>query len=105
LLAATGGADPVVSRDEEIEQVLDVLAKRHGNNPCLIGASGVGKTSVARGVAQALLATEGEGRLVIEIPISELVAGTGVRGALAGRLAALKKEVKSAGSRVILFFD
>lgn len=105
LSAALGQADPVVGRDEEVEQALDVLAKRHGNNPCLIGAAGVGKTSVARGIAQALLATLGDERLVFEIPISELVAGTGVRGALAGRLAALKKEVKAAGPRVILFFD
>jgi ATP-dependent Clp protease ATP-binding subunit ClpC len=101
---ASGDEDPVVGREEEIEQVLDVLAKRQGNNPCLIGAAGVGKTSVVRGVARALAQTPGEDRLIIEIPIAELLAGTGVRGALAGRLAALKKEVQAAG-RVILFFD
>jgi len=103
-LFASGDEDPVVGRDEEIEQVLDVLAKRQGNNPCLIGAAGVGKTSVVRGVARALAQAEGEDRLIIEIPIAELLAGTGVRGALAGRLAALKKEVQAAG-RVVLFFD
>lgn len=105
LAAALGLADPVVGRDEEIERALDVLAKRQGNNPCLIGAAGVGKTSVARGIAAAMFACEKDDRVVIEIPISELVAGTGVRGALAGRLAALKKEVKAAGERVVLFFD
>lgn len=105
LAAALGWADPVVGRDEEIERALDVLAKRQGNNPCLIGAAGVGKTSVARGIAAAMFACQKDERVVIEIPISELVAGTGVRGALAGRLAALKKEVKAAGDRVVLFFD
>lgn len=105
LAASLGLADPVVGRDEEIERALDVLAKRQGNNPCLIGAAGVGKTSVARGIAAAMFASEKDDRVVIEIPISELFAGTGVRGALAGRLAALKKEVKAAGDRVVLFFD
>ena len=105
LAAVLGRADPVVGRDEEVEQALDVLAKRHGNNPCLVGASGVGKTSVARAVARAIAESDGDERIVIEIPISELVAGTGVRGALAGRLSALKKEVRAAGDRVILFFD
>lgn len=104
LAAARGKSDPVVGRESEIEGALDVLAKRHGNNPCLIGEAGVGKTSVARGIAAALLSAEDD-RLVIEIPIAEMVAGTGVRGALAGRLAALKKEVQAAGDRVILFFD
>lgn len=108
-LAVSQQMDPVVGREEEIEQALDVLGKRQGNSPCLIGPAGVGKTAVARGVAAALaeIAEEdpSENRLVIEIPISELIAGTGVRGALAGRLAALKKEVQAAAGRVILFFD
>lgn len=105
LAAALKQADPVVGRDDEVEQALDVLAKRQGNNPCLVGAAGVGKTSVARGIADVLVQSENEDRIVVEIPISELLAGTGVRGALAGRLNALKKEVKLTEGRVILFFD
>lgn len=105
LAAALKQADPVVGRDDEVEQALDVLAKRQGNNPCLVGAAGVGKTSVARGIADVLVQTSDEERIVVEIPISELLAGTGVRGALAGRLNALKKEVKLSEGRVILFFD
>ena len=105
LQAARGEADPVVARDEEIEQALDILAKRQGNNPCFIGAAGVGKTSVVRGLAAALVAQPNEERIIIEIPIAELLAGTGVRGALAGRLGALKKEVQATGGRVVLFFD
>ncbi len=108
LAAARGEFDPVVGRDAEIEQALDVLAKRQGNNPCLVGPAGVGKTSVARGLAASIAARRDvaslDDRILIEIPIAELVAGTGVRGALAGRLAALRKEVRAAG-RVVLFFD
>ncbi len=109
LLAAQGRLDEVVCRDDEIEEALDVLAKRQANNPCLIGGAGVGKSSVARGIAARLfedsLQEKDENRLVIEIPISELMAGTGVRGALAARMNALKKEVKLAEGRVVLFFD
>jgi ATP-dependent Clp protease ATP-binding subunit ClpC len=105
-LAAGGLMDEVVGRDQEIEHALDVLAKRHGNSPCLIGAAGVGKTTVARGIAARLAVRRDDGpRIVIEIPISELLAGTGVRGALASRMASIKREVAAAGGRVVLFFD
>lgn len=109
LAAARGELDPVVGRDEAIEQTLDVLAKREGNNPCLVGVSGVGKTSVVRGLAQRI--AEGrdvqalDDRLVIQIPIGELIAGTAVRGALSGRIAQIRKEVLAARGRVVLFFD
>jgi ATP-dependent Clp protease ATP-binding subunit ClpC len=123
LAAARGELDPVVGRAREIEQLLDVLAKREGNNPCLIGASGVGKTSVVRGLAQRMVADFGGGprrrahaagadgkspvdqRIIVEIPVSELLAGTGVRGALAARVAAIRKEVVASGGRIVLFFD
>lgn len=105
LAVALRQADPVVGRGPEIEHALDILAKRQGNNPCLIGAAGVGKTSVARGIAEAIFDNPQDERLVIEIPISDLIAGTSMRGALAGRLNALKKEVQAADGRVVLFFD
>jgi len=106
-LSASGRTDEVVGRDEEIEHALDVLAKRHGNSPCLIGPAGVGKTTVARGIAARLAArSPGDGpRILIELPVSELFAGTGVRGALASRLASIKREVGLSGGRVVLFFD
>ncbi|WP_437675418.1 AAA family ATPase [Sorangium sp. So ce131] len=105
LAAAQGELEPIVGREREIEQVLDVLAKRHANNPCLIGPAGVGKTSVARGVAQRLAFDEREPRLVVELVPSELIAGTGARGALSERLAALRSELREAGGRVLLFID
>lgn len=109
LAAARGELDPVVGRDDVIEQMLDVLAKREGNNPCLVGVSGVGKTSAVRGLAQRIADGRDvqalDDRVVIQIPIGELVAGTAVRGALAGRIAQIRKEALLARGRVVLFFD
>jgi ATP-dependent Clp protease ATP-binding subunit ClpC len=109
LAAARGELDPVVGRDAVIEQALDVLAKREGNNPCLVGIAGVGKTSIVRGLAQRIARAEDvlslDDRVIVQIPVSELVAGTGVRGALASRIGALRKEVLAAKGRVVLFFD
>jgi ATP-dependent Clp protease ATP-binding subunit ClpC len=109
LAAARGELDPVVVRDAAIEQTLDVLAKREGNNPCLVGVAGVGKTSVVRGLAQriarALDVQSLDDKIIVEIPVSELVAGTGVRGALAQRVGAIRKEVLAARGRIVVFFD
>jgi ATP-dependent Clp protease ATP-binding subunit ClpC len=107
--AVRGELDPVVGRDAIIEQVLDVLAKREGNNPCLVGVAGVGKTSVVRGLAQRIAESRDgsvlDERIIVQIPIGELVAGTGVRGALAARLGQIRKETLLARGRVVLFFD
>jgi ATP-dependent Clp protease ATP-binding subunit ClpC len=109
LEADLGRLDPVIGRDIEVEQALDVLAKRHGNNPCLVGLAGVGKTRIARALAQRIVRTECpspmDDRIVVEIPVGELIAGTGVRGALAQRIGALRKEVAHSKGRVVLFFD
>ncbi len=108
-LAAKGDLDPVVGREAEIERALDVLAKRHANNACLIGPPGVGKTSVVRGLAQRI--ADGvdvacfEDSVVIEVEPAALVAGTAVRGSLAERLAQLKTEVERSKGRVLIFFD
>jgi ATP-dependent Clp protease ATP-binding subunit ClpC len=109
LAAARGELDPVFGREAEIDRTLDVLAKRHANCPCLVGPAGVGKTSIVRGLAQRL--AEGrevatlDDRVVVEIDAAALLAGTGVRGALAERMAQIKTEVASAGGRLVLFFD
>ncbi len=107
LAAAEGKLDEVVGREAEIDQILDVLAKRHANSACLVGPSGVGKTSIVRGLAQrfASIAEAGQTRILVEIVVSELLAGTGTRGALAEKIAAIRAEVRDAGGAVILFVD
>ena len=107
LAAARGELDPVVVRDETVELVLDVLAKREGNNPCLVGAAGVGKTSVVRGVAYRVASGQGaiDDRILIEIQVGDLLQGTGVRGALAARLSALRRELAAMEGRAVLFID
>ena len=113
-LAARGELDPVVGRDAEIERVLDVLAKRERSNACLVGGPGVGKTSVARGLAQRI--ADGidvacfEESIVIGIEPAAILAGTGIRGSLAERIGQLKGEIAKAKdangrSRIIVFFD
>ena len=108
LAAARGELSPVIGREPEIERCLDVLAKRHANNPVLLGAPGVGKSSMLRGVAAAVAAASPgstDARIVVEISVAELVAGTPVRGALAERLASIKNEVAAAQGQVVLAFD
>jgi ATP-dependent Clp protease ATP-binding subunit ClpC len=109
LAAARGELDPIVGREEEIERTLDVLAKKRANSPCLIGAAGVGKTSVVRGVAQRIATGEDvtslDDRIIVEIEPSALLTGTGMRGALAERIAQIKTEAQRSGGRVVVFFD
>ncbi len=110
LAAVRGELEPVIGRDEEVERTLDVLAKRRANTPCLVGVAGVGKTSVARGVALRLARGHGtsragaEDRVVIELEPTTLLAGIGVRG-LADRFLQMKAEVQRAKGRVVLFLD
>ncbi len=109
LAAARGELDPVVGREEEIERTLDVLAKKRANSPCLVGAPGVGKTSVVRGVALRIARGEGlaplDDRIVVEIEPSALLSGTGMRGELSGRIAKIKAEAQRSSGRVVVFFD
>jgi ATP-dependent Clp protease ATP-binding subunit ClpC len=109
LAAARSELDPVLGREAEIDRTLDVLAKRHANCPCLVGSPGVGKTSVVRGLAQRIADGRGvvalDDRIVVEIDAAGLLAGTGVRGALAERMAQIKTEVMRAEGRVVVFFD
>jgi ATP-dependent Clp protease ATP-binding subunit ClpC len=108
-LAAAGRIDPVVGRDRELEQLLDVLSRRKANNPLLVGPPGVGKTALVEGLACRLVAGAGvaglEGRVLVEVSAGSLVSGTGVRGALAERMQRLREEVEHAAGRVLLFID
>lgn len=104
LLAAAGMVDPVIGRDEELERVQDILARRRANNPLLVGPPGVGKTALVEGLAQRLVEAA-DVRLVIELSVGALVSGTGVRGALSDRVQKLREEVRKAEGRVLLFLD
>ncbi len=106
-LARDKKLDPVVGRAREIDEVIDVLGKRRTNNPCLVGEPGVGKTAVVEGVAQQLAVLRGplSERLIIELDMGTLVAGTQLRGSFSERLNALKDEVKKADGRVVVFID
>jgi ATP-dependent Clp protease ATP-binding subunit ClpC len=103
--ARDGQLEPILLRQDEIDRTLDVLAKRSGNAPCLVGPAGAGKTSIAYGVAQRIAADPSDERIVIEISVSELVAGTGARGSLAERLGAIRQEVRAHDGRIVLFLD
>ncbi|WNG37574.1 ATP-dependent Clp protease ATP-binding subunit [Archangium violaceum] len=106
-LAQEGKLDPVVGRAKEIEEVIDVLGKRRTNNPCLLGEAGVGKTAVVEGVAQRLLELRGSlsEKILLELDMATLVAGTQLRGAFSEKLNALKDEVRRADGRVVVFID
>ena len=108
--AGAGRLDPVIGRDAEIDELLDVLARRRGNNPILVGPPGVGKTAVVEGLARRLQAagdgTRGLGdRTIMELSVGALISGTGVRGALAEKLAAVQAEVAASDGRILLFID
>jgi ATP-dependent Clp protease ATP-binding subunit ClpB len=107
--AEEGKLDPVIGRDDEIRRVIQVLSRRTKNNPVLIGDPGVGKTAIAEGLAQRIVAgdvPEGlKGRRVWAVDIGALVAGSKYRGEFEERLKAVLNEIKNAEGRIILFID
>ncbi|WP_163992697.1 AAA family ATPase [Pyxidicoccus caerfyrddinensis] len=105
--AREGRLDPVVGRAREVEEVIDILGKRRTNNPCLLGEPGVGKTAVVEGVAQRLLELRGTlaEKVLVELDMASLVAGTQLRGSFSEKLNALKEEVRRAEGRVVVFID
>jgi ATP-dependent Clp protease ATP-binding subunit ClpC len=108
--AARGGKlDPVVGRESEVEQTLEVLSRRTKNNPALIGEAGVGKTAVVEGIAQRIVSKEVPrtlaGRRLVALDLAGLVAGTKYRGEFEERLKNVIGEVRDAKGKVLLFID
>jgi len=107
--AKQGKIDPVLGRDFEIRQVVDILTRRRQNNPILVGEAGVGKTAVVEGFA--LRIAQGDVPAVLRnvnlrsLDLALLQAGAGVKGEFENRLKGLIEEVKSSPIPIILFID
>ena len=106
--ARDGKLDAVIGRAEEIERVIQILNRRQKNNPCLIGEPGVGKTAIAEGLAQRIVAREVPFKLrskeVYLLDLTALVAGTQFRGQFESRMKGLIEEIRKMGN-VILVID
>ena len=127
LLADKGLLDAAIGREAEVDEVLDILGKRRANNPVLVGEPGVGKTAIVEGLALRLAElanagpalepalpersergaerTERAERILVELDVGSLVAGTALRGSFSERLLGIKDDVKRAGGQVIVFID
>ena len=107
-MASKGELDPVIGRAEEIERVIQILCRRSKNNPVLIGEAGVGKTAIAEGLAQEIVAGNVPellvGKRVITLDLALMVAGTKYRGQFEERIKAVMDEIRK-NKNVILFID
>ena len=107
-MAAEGKLDPVVGREKEISRLIQILSRRTKNNPCLVGEPGVGKTAIAEGLAQRILAgsvpeTIKDKRLVV-LDLSGMVAGSKYRGGFEERIRKVVDEVRE-NQGILLFID
>ena len=107
--AREGGIDPVLCRDAEIRQLIDILVRRRKNNPILVGEAGVGKTAVVEGLALRIASAEVPEPLkhvqVLTLDMGLLQAGTGIKGEFERRLKGVIDEVNASPTPVILFID
>ena len=106
--ARAGKLDPVIGREQEIEQTIEVLARRTKNNPVLIGEAGVGKTSIVEGLAQAIVdeqvPAQLKGRRVVTLDLAGMIAGTRYRGDFEERLTGAIEELAEDGNTIV-FID
>ncbi|MDH2443237.1 ATP-dependent Clp protease ATP-binding subunit [Amnibacterium sp. CER49] len=107
--AREGRLDPVVGREDEVEQTLEILSRRTKNNPVLIGDPGVGKTAIVEGIAQRIVNGDVpeslRDRRVVSLDLSGMVAGSKYRGEFEERLKNVIDEVQAADRDVVLFID
>ena len=107
--AASGEMDPILGRDEEIRQIIDVLMRRRQNNPILTGEAGVGKTAVVEGFAQRIAAGDVppplRGVKLCVLDIGLMQAGASMKGEFEQRLRAVIDEVQNSPTPIILFID
>ena len=107
--AADGELDPVIGRDSEIEQTIEVLSRRTKNNPVLIGEAGVGKTAIVEGIAQRINAGEVpetlEGTRLLNLELGGMIAGTRHRGDFEERIQRMLDEVTRHSDKLVLFID
>jgi ATP-dependent Clp protease ATP-binding subunit ClpC len=108
-LARQGKLDPVIGRENEIKRVVQILSRRTKNNPVIIGDAGVGKTAIAEGLAQKIVAEDVpnslKGKKMVALDMGAMVAGSKFRGEFEERLKAVLDEVRQAAGEVILFID
>jgi ATP-dependent Clp protease ATP-binding subunit ClpC len=108
-LARAGDLEPVIGREGEVERVVRILSRKTKNNPVLVGEPGVGKTAIAEGLAQRILAGEVpevlHGKRVVALDVGALVAGTRFRGDFEQRMHGLLDEIRALKGKIVLFID
>ena len=108
-LAKEGKLDPVIGRNEEIRRTIQILSRRTKNNPILIGEAGVGKTAIVEGIAQRIVSGDVpetlKDKVLFQLDLGAVVAGTKFRGEFEDRLKAVIDEIKKSEGQTILFID
>ena len=107
--ARAGELDPVIGREDEVDQTLEVLSRRTKNNPVLIGEAGVGTTAVVEGIAQRIVAGDVPeqltGKRIVQLDLTGMVAGTRYRGDFEERMTKLGDEIRQHSDELIVFID
>ncbi|MBN2087344.1 AAA family ATPase, partial [Candidatus Peregrinibacteria bacterium] len=107
--AKAGKLDPIIGRDDEIRRTMQILSRRTKNNPVLVGEPGTGKTAIAEGLAQRIVAGDVPDTLknksLLSLDMGALVAGAKFRGEFEDRLKAVVKEIEASAGKIIIFID